>query len=80
MGTANAIKRELDDVGELLTGEDAVEFLMESVGWDKAKQFSLRHNALVAGHILSNDIKYQIGKVSGNPLYSREDLVAWANL
>lgn len=79
MGTANAIRRELDDAGELLTGEDAIEFLVESIGWNKAKLFSIQHNALVNG-LMHDAPDYKRGEATGNPLYRQEDLLSWAAL
>lgn len=77
MGAANTIRRELDDAGDLLTGEDAAEYLMTTMAWDTAKRFSELHNALLNGKDQGAP-KHQVGQVTKNPLYRREDLLAWA--
>jgi len=78
MGTANAIRHEIDHAGNLLTGEDAIEFLLKTWGWDKAKEFSAIHNTIVSGYVPANSIRYRTGKVTKSPLYDKNDLAGWA--
>lgn len=77
MGLANTLRHEIDDAGELLTGEDAIEWLLESAGWEKAQCFSRLHNALVTGAPMKESVPHKRGAVTGNPLYRKEDLQAW---
>lgn len=80
MGLRNDIRREIDEAEKLMTGEDAIEFLLARVGWDVSRKFSTLHNGLMMGSCEDCTLPYTTGPVTGSPLYEREKLLIWARL
>ncbi len=77
MSLSNDLRREMDDAGDLMTGEDVLTHLVTNVGWDIAKTFATFHNELVSGSGAPTGYPFTQGVATGSPLYEIEKLVAW---